>query len=78
MAKAAVRSCRALPERRNLKRTFFGVISPIVVDWTTKNQCDVGFAGDHLLDGSEGVTSFATACIHAFLRFSRMNAEPRP
>lgn len=33
-----------LKERPNLNLAFFGVISPIVVDWVTNNQCDVGFA----------------------------------
>ena len=33
-----------LKERPNLNLAFFGVISPIVVDWVTNDQCDVGFA----------------------------------
>jgi DNA-binding transcriptional LysR family regulator len=33
-----------LKERPNLNLAFFGVISPIVVDWVLNNQCDVGFA----------------------------------
>lgn len=33
-----------LMERPNLNLSFFGVISPIVVDWVLNNQCDVGFA----------------------------------
>lgn len=33
-----------LKERPNLNLSLFGVISPIVVDWVTNNQCDVGFA----------------------------------
>ena len=33
-----------LKERPNLNLAFFGVISPIVVDWVMNNQCDVGFA----------------------------------
>src|ERR1700744_6795042 len=33
-----------LKERPNLNLAFFGVISPIVVDWAMNNQCDVGFA----------------------------------
>jgi len=37
-------SGRFLMERPNLNLSFFGVISPIVVDWVLNNQCDVGFA----------------------------------
>lgn len=33
-----------LKDRPNLNLSLFGVISPIVVDWVTNNQCDVGFA----------------------------------
>jgi DNA-binding transcriptional LysR family regulator len=33
-----------LKERPNLNLAFFGVISPIVVDWAMNNQCDIGFA----------------------------------
>lgn len=33
-----------LKERPNLNLSLFGVISPLVVDWVTNNQCDVGFA----------------------------------
>ena len=33
-----------LKERPNLNLAFFGVISPIVVDWVLNDQCDVGFA----------------------------------
>ena len=33
-----------LKERPNLNLSFFGVISPIVVDWVLNNQCDIGFA----------------------------------
>jgi DNA-binding transcriptional LysR family regulator len=33
-----------LKERPNLNLAFFGVISPIVVDWVMNNQCDLGFA----------------------------------
>jgi DNA-binding transcriptional LysR family regulator len=33
-----------LKDRPNLNLAFFGVISPIVVDWALNNQCDVGFA----------------------------------
>ncbi|MDQ8726424.1 LysR substrate-binding domain-containing protein [Bradyrhizobium sp. LHD-71] len=33
-----------LKERPNLKLSFFGVISPLVVDWVLNNQCDIGFA----------------------------------
>ena len=33
-----------LKGRPNVNLAFFGVISPIVVDWVTNNQCDVGFA----------------------------------
>jgi DNA-binding transcriptional LysR family regulator len=33
-----------LKERPNLNLAFFGVISPIVVDWVLNNQCDIGFA----------------------------------
>jgi DNA-binding transcriptional LysR family regulator len=33
-----------LKERPNLNLAFFGVISPIVVDWVLNNQCDLGFA----------------------------------
>ena len=33
-----------LQERPNLNLAFFGVISPIVVDWVLNNQCDIGFA----------------------------------
>ena len=33
-----------LKARPNLNLAFFGVISPIVVDWVLNNQCDVGFA----------------------------------
>ena len=32
-----------LMERPNLNLAFFGVISPIVVDWVLNNQCDIGF-----------------------------------
>ncbi|MEH2503152.1 DNA-binding transcriptional LysR family regulator [Bradyrhizobium sp. AZCC 1578] len=35
---------RFLRERPNLNLAFFGVISPIVVDWVLNNQCDIGFA----------------------------------
>jgi DNA-binding transcriptional LysR family regulator len=35
---------RFLKERPNLNLSFFGVISPIVVDWVLNHQCDVGFA----------------------------------
>lgn len=35
---------RFLKERPNLNLAFFGVISPIVVDWVLNNQCDIGFA----------------------------------
>jgi DNA-binding transcriptional LysR family regulator len=31
-------------ERPNLNLSFFGVISPIVIDWVLNNQCDIGFA----------------------------------
>jgi DNA-binding transcriptional LysR family regulator len=37
-------SGRFLMERPNLNLSFFGVISPIVVDWVMNNQCDIGFA----------------------------------
>jgi DNA-binding transcriptional LysR family regulator len=33
-----------LKDRPNLNLAFFGTISPIVVDWTLNNQCDIGFA----------------------------------
>ena len=33
-----------LQERPNLNLSFFGVISPIVVDWVLNHQCDIGFA----------------------------------
>jgi DNA-binding transcriptional LysR family regulator len=33
-----------LKQRPNLNLSFFGVISPIVVDWVVNNQCDIGFA----------------------------------
>src|SRR3989440_5514348 len=33
-----------LKQRPNLNLAFFGVISPIVVDWVLNNQCDIGFA----------------------------------
>ena len=33
-----------LIERPNLNLAFFGVISPIVIDWVLNAQCDVGFA----------------------------------
>jgi DNA-binding transcriptional LysR family regulator len=33
-----------LKERPNLNLAFFGVISPIVIDWVLNNQCDIGFA----------------------------------
>lgn len=33
-----------MKERPNLNLAFFGVISPIVVDWVLNNQCDIGFA----------------------------------
>lgn len=35
---------RFLIDRPNLNLSFFGVISPIVVDWVLNGQCDVGFA----------------------------------
>ena len=35
---------RFLKERPNLNLSFFGVISPIVVDWVLNHQCDIGFA----------------------------------
>ena len=35
---------RFLKERPNLNLSFFGVISPIVIDWVLNHQCDVGFA----------------------------------
>ena len=37
-------SGRFLMERPNLNLSFYGVISPIVVDWVMNNQCDIGFA----------------------------------
>lgn len=33
-----------LKQRPNLNLAFFGVISPIVIDWVLNNQCDLGFA----------------------------------
>ncbi|MGY4474585.1 LysR substrate-binding domain-containing protein [Bradyrhizobium sp. USDA 3364] len=33
-----------LKERPNFNLAFFGVISPIVIDWVLNNQCDIGFA----------------------------------
>jgi DNA-binding transcriptional LysR family regulator len=33
-----------LKERPNLNLSFFGVISPLVIDWVLNNQCDIGFA----------------------------------
>src|SRR5271168_1836874 len=33
-----------LKERPNLNLSFFGVISPIVVEWVFNHQCDIGFA----------------------------------
>ena len=33
-----------LKQRPNLNLSFFGVISPIVIDWVLNNQCDIGFA----------------------------------
>lgn len=33
-----------LQARPNLNLAFFGVISPIVIDWVVNNQCDLGFA----------------------------------
>jgi DNA-binding transcriptional LysR family regulator len=33
-----------LKDRPNLNLSFFGVISPIVVDWVLNHQCDIGFA----------------------------------
>lgn len=33
-----------LKERPNFNLAFFGVISPIVIDWVLNHQCDVGFA----------------------------------
>jgi len=35
---------RFVMERPNLNLSFFGVISPIVIDWVLNNQCDLGFA----------------------------------
>ena len=35
---------RFLVERPSLNLSFFGVISPLVVDWVLNNQCDLGFA----------------------------------
>jgi DNA-binding transcriptional LysR family regulator len=35
---------RFLMERPNLNLSFFGVISPMVVDWVLNHQCDIGFA----------------------------------
>ena len=35
---------RFLMERPSLALSFFGVISPLVVDWVLNNQCDLGFA----------------------------------
>jgi DNA-binding transcriptional LysR family regulator len=35
---------RFLKDRPNLNLAFFGVISPIVVDWVLNHQCDIGFA----------------------------------
>lgn len=35
---------RFLMERPSLNLSFFGVISPLVVDWVLNNQCDLGFA----------------------------------
>jgi DNA-binding transcriptional LysR family regulator len=33
-----------LRQRPNLNLAFFGVLSPVVVDWVLNNQCDIGFA----------------------------------
>ena len=33
-----------LRQRPNFNLAFFGVISPIVIDWVLNNQCDIGFA----------------------------------
>jgi DNA-binding transcriptional LysR family regulator len=33
-----------LKQRPNLNLAFFGVISPIVIDWVLNHQCDIGFA----------------------------------
>ncbi|MGJ4944816.1 LysR substrate-binding domain-containing protein [Bradyrhizobium sp. HKCCYLS1011] len=33
-----------LTQRPNLNLAFFGVISPIVIDWVLNHQCDIGFA----------------------------------
>ena len=33
-----------LKQRPNLNLAFFGVLSPVVVDWVLNNQCDIGFA----------------------------------
>ena len=33
-----------LKDRPNLNLSFFGVISPIVIDWVLNHQCDIGFA----------------------------------
>jgi DNA-binding transcriptional LysR family regulator len=33
-----------LKQRPNLNLSFFGVISPMVIDWVLNNQCDIGFA----------------------------------
>jgi DNA-binding transcriptional LysR family regulator len=35
---------RFLMARPNLNLSFFGVISPMVIDWVLNHQCDIGFA----------------------------------
>ncbi|WP_076864488.1 LysR substrate-binding domain-containing protein [Bradyrhizobium mercantei] len=52
-----------LRERPNFNLAFFGVISPIVIDWVLNNQCDIGFA--------EGPIA------HSGLPCARMPALPR-
>ncbi|MGV7216268.1 LysR substrate-binding domain-containing protein [Bradyrhizobium sp. UFLA05-112] len=44
-----------LKERPNLNLAFFGVISPIVVDWVLNNQCDIGFAEVPIAAGLPGL-----------------------
>lgn len=54
---------RFLAERPNLNLSFFGVISPLVVDWVLNAQCDLGFA--------------EVPIAHAGLAAVRMPAVPR-
>jgi DNA-binding transcriptional LysR family regulator len=53
-----------LKQRPNLNLSFFGVISPLVIDWVLNNQCDTGFA--------------EVPIAHSGLACVRLPATPKP